>query len=196
LAVLLLGAACVLGTSPAAGQALARPRQPLDSIRVDQRVRITAPSAGLSRATGRVSEVSHDAFVVHFDAPDRSQSVARSAIAELDVMTGYRSRVVEGIALGLLVGGGIGFLIGASQGGDECSPGGMFSSLCFSAAEKGALLGLGLGLAGAGLGAGVGRSLRREVWRPASVGPVAVTLVPFWGESTRGLQVGITRSVR
>lgn len=62
--------------------------QRIDGVRVADRVRITAPWTGLTRATGFVREVVADSLVGTFDSPVRAESVARSAISEMETSTG------------------------------------------------------------------------------------------------------------
>ena len=68
------------------------------------RVRLTAPSLGLSEAVGTVQEATDEALLVQFEYPARTETVDRSEIAAMDVSTQGQRKVLKSVGVGFLVG--------------------------------------------------------------------------------------------
>lgn len=112
------------------------------------RVRASAPHLPRRQLLGVVTRLDPDTLVVD------SSPVALSSLTRLEVSTGRRSHWLAGLAIGALVGAGVGAILGSNyRSGDEeiCTP-----STC-------ALIGAGvLGLVGMPVGALVGGSIHTD----------------------------------
>jgi hypothetical protein len=151
------------------------------SVEQGSRVRITAPSLGLSESVGTIQEATDEAYVVQFEFPRVLGSVGRSDIAAMDVLVGRERRGLSGLGRGLLVGAGVGALFGFLAGDDD-------PQLWFSyTAEQKALMGAaGLGV----VGGVIGMLLRKNVWSSALPEDVDLTVAPLVRPGGVGLQVG------
>ena len=156
------------------------------SIVPGSRVRIAAPSLGLSESVGTVQETTDEALVVQFEYPRRMGPVERSEIVELEVSIQRQRRVLKSLGVGLLVGAGSGVLLGLASGDD---PPEMF--LAFTAEEKALVGGAMLGLTGGVVGLIVGLVQRQDVWSPILPGDVDLTVLPLVRERGAGLHVGL-----
>ena len=146
------------------------------------RVRLTAPSLGLSEAIGTVQEATDEALVVQFEFPARVGTVDRSEIAEMDVLIGRERRGLQGLGVGFLAGAGAGALIGLVSGDDDRQQ--WFS---FTAEQK---AGIFAGFFGV-IGGVVGMLTHHEVWSPALPGAVDLTVLPLVRERAPALHVGL-----
>ena len=149
------------------------------------RVRLTAPSLGLSEAVGTVQEATDEALLVQFEYPARTETVDRSEIAAMDVSTPGQRKVLKSVGVGFLVGALSGAFIGLASGDDEDS------FISFSAEEKAAIGGVMLGLTGAATGLIVGLVRRHDVWSPALPANVDLTILPVVRERGAGVHVGL-----
>lgn len=163
--------------------------QTLDSIEAGSRVRVTAPSLGLTEAVGTVQQSTTDAVQVQFEFPRRLVTVDRSDITAMDVSVGTRRSIGKGIGIGVLVGAGSGVLIGLASGDDE------EGFIRFSAEEKSLVAGLGLGLVGGVVGLIAGAANRHDVWAPARVDGLGVAIRPRVSSDGVGLVVGFALPV-
>jgi len=168
---------------------------------VGRKVRVTAPSLGLNSSVGIVREMGEGTLVVDFSPERGTIPVGADAIRTLEVPAGQSSRVLRGVVIGLLVGGGIGAVVGKARGGSyECTgeprptdtmlP----NRLCIHVTSSfkqglGAVLG---GALGAGIGVAVGRAFRTDLWRPASREGVTVSAQPMVDVNRLGLSVGVS----
>ena len=149
------------------------------------RVRLTAPSLGLSEAVGTVQEATDEALLIQFEYPARTETVDRSEIAAMDVSTQGGRKVLKSVGIGLLAGAGTGALIGLASGDDD--PG---TFLAFSKEEKAAFGAAMLGVTGAAAGLIVGLVRRHDVWSPALPANVDLTILPVVRERGAGVHVG------
>ena len=150
------------------------------------RVRLTAPSLGLSKAVGTVQAATDQALVVQFEYPRRLETVDRSRIAAVEVSTPGQRKILKSVGVGFLVGAGSGALMGLASGDDP--PQQWFA---FTAEEKAAMLGVGLGLTGAAVGLIVGLVRRNDVWLPALPANADLTILPVVREGGAGVHVGL-----
>lgn len=153
------------------------------SIEPGSRVRITAPSLGLSEAVGTVQEVTDEAVVVQFEFPLR---IDRSEIMDMEVSIRRQRRTLKGLGYGVLAGAVSGAMIGLASGDQE---GGCYA-VC-TAGEAAAFLGVAFGLAGGLVGAIIGASVRRDVWSPVLLADVDLTVKPLVREHGTGLHVAL-----
>ena len=133
--------------------------QSLSQLSPGTHIRVTAPSAGLDRQSGRLLGISPDAIQVAFSDGRTLQTVSRAALVRVEVEDG-RSRT-----RGAWRGAGIGFLSGALFGYLG------YDSWCSACDEPyiGAILGAGSGvILGAATGAVVGVARWQSV--PLTVG--------------------------
>jgi hypothetical protein len=122
-------------------------------LRPGAKVRVTAPTLGLSEQVGSVQELKGDTLVLQVDAMRRGHLQADTlhvtvpAITKLDVGTGRRGHLLEGAGIGFLLGA----VIGLASGDDPPAEG--FLSSSYSAGEKAGALGVVIGSVGAIIGA-------------------------------------------
>ena len=153
------------------------------SVEQDSRVRITAPSLGLSEAVGTVQEATDDALVVQFEFPRRVGTVDRSDITNMEVSIQRERRVLKGLGVGLLVGAGGGVVLGLASGDDQAG------FISFTAEEKAMMGAVALGLVGGVVGLIAGAAVRHDIWSPAVRPDVHVTVFPSVREHSAGLHV-------
>ena len=179
--------AAVLGLGVlAAFQPLSAQQPP--PLRPGQRVRVTAPSAGLHRTVGVVEAVRGREIVLEPDSPPPAWSrsgyqadsldvaVSLDSVRTLDVSVGTHGHASAGVLIGAaIVGTGFGFWAGSCQGFLCISPG--------AVAAAGALLG---GL----VGAVVGSSIVTDDWASVPVSSAQVGLIV-----TRGGRLGLGASL-
>jgi hypothetical protein len=148
--------------------------QDLLLLRPGAKVRMTAPTLGLSERIGRVQELTGDTLVMQVNAMRQGRlrievlQVPMPAIAKLDVTTGRRGHWLEGA--------GIGFLFGAVVGlasGDDSSD----QWFAYSAGEKALAGGFGFGL----IGAGVGALIKSDKWAEVPLDQVRPRLIAGYG---------------
>lgn len=127
-----------------------------------QRVRITTEGRGTfgRHIEGRVLRVGSEGIVVESHSPGSfPQSVALRDLVRLDVHTGRRRAIKEGLLTGAVLLGVTGAAVGATHADYLCE--------CDSGNELS--LGLSLGavaaLIGGGIGAGVGALVEKDEWR-------------------------------
>ena len=127
--------------------------------------------------TGKVKSVD-DSTIVLLNRGGGEMRMPLQSVTAIDVSDGHRSRW-RGAAIGLVVGGGVGAVLGYSTG--ECSSAGF---CLFTPAESAMLLGTLGGVAGTGIGALVGGG---ERWKRAAI-PSRVSISPM---GTKGLRVDV-----
>ncbi len=178
--------AFVLALALLAGHASAVVGQVTASTAPGSRVRLTAPSLGLSKAVGTVQEATYQAIVVQFEYPRRVETVDRSEIAAIEVSTPGQRKVLKSVGVGFLVGAGSGALMGLASGDDPQQ-----EWFAFTAEEKAVMGGVGLGLTGAAVGLIVGLVRRNDVWSPALPANADLTILPVVREGGAGVHVGL-----
>ena len=156
------------------------------SILPGSRVRLTAPSLGLSEAVGTVREATDEALVVQFEFPARVGTIDRTEIAAMDVSIRRERKVLRSMGVGLLIGAGSGALLGLASGDDD--PRQWFA---FSAEEKAVIAGIGLGLTGGLVGLVTGLLRKRDVWSSALPANVDLNVLPLVREGGAGVHVGL-----
>jgi hypothetical protein len=148
------------------------------------KVRVTAPTLGLSELIGRLQVLNGDTLVVQVEARRQGRlqvevlQVPMPAIAKLDVTTGRRGHWLEGAGIGFVAGA----LIGLASGDDR--PNQWFG---YSAGEKALGGGLGFGL----IGAGVGALVKSDKWAEVPLDQVRPRLI-----AGPGRQVGVGVALR
>jgi hypothetical protein len=162
--------------------------QTAPSVEEGSRVRITAPSLGLTEAVGIVQEATNEELVVQFEYPRRLATVDRSDITGLDVSVERQRKVLKGLGVGALVGAGSGVLIGLASGDDE-------GFLALTAEEKAVIMGIGLGAVGGVVGLVVGALDRNDVWSSALPIDLDVDVVPVLRSGGAGVHVGLALRV-
>jgi hypothetical protein len=163
--------------------ALAAPRpasaQQRLKVRTWERVRVTAPSAGLDRTIATVvSRSAHD-ITLRLGDPERSRrggggladvKLLLDSVRSMEVSIGVgRSHAGIGAAIGFFSGFAVGYIVGKSQ-----PPNKWFFDATGAFAVEGALLG---GLAGALIGS----AIRPEHWRRVALHYHPVTVVGLQG---------------
>lgn len=138
--------------------------QDAPSVSTGSRVRIIAPTLDLQRAVGVVQRVDSDTILVALEQGP-TMAIAWSDITEADVSAGLKNRRTKGILIGAASGAVVGFVAGLAEG-DDAPDQGFFDGPTFSAAEKGAIVGLAMAAVGAGVGALIGKSMTTDDWRP------------------------------
>jgi hypothetical protein len=126
-----------------------------------QRVRVTAPDVGLTRAPATLEAIDGGELVLRTDATRR---VPLASVARLEMYAGRRSHWLLGAGIGFVAGAGATYLV-------LNPPGSSSTALCDQSANQDAIgtgecLGLTAlgGVAGAGLGALVGLFLKSDKW--------------------------------
>jgi hypothetical protein len=176
-AFLIVLAALAADVSSVAGQVT-------PSVMPGSRVRLSAPSLGLSEAVGTVKEATDEALVVQFEYPRRVGTVDRSEIGKLDISIERERKVLKSLGVGLLIGASSGAVIGLASGDDQnCF-------ICFTAEEKALVGGAMLGLTGGVVGLFVGLARPQEIWSPMLPEDVDLTVLPLVGDGGPGLHVG------
>jgi hypothetical protein len=163
--------------------------QTAPSVEEGSRVRITAPSLGLTEAVGIVQEATNEEIVVQFEYPRRLATVDRSDITGLDVSVERERKVLKGLGVGALVGAGTGVVIGLASGDDE----GTF--LAFTAEEKALVMGIGLGAVGGVVGLIVGALDRNDVWSSTLPIDLDVAVLPVLRAGGAGVHLGLALRV-
>jgi len=154
-------------------------------------VRITGNQAE-QVVRGRLSSVSGD--TVGLRVADAFSSHVVTVVLDqgraLQVRTGRKSQWLKGLAVGILVGGAAGGMIGAITYQPCVSQGEMFDCLMDFGQEFNIAAGASAGaLLGGVLGTVIGASQGRETWAPVSRGPAPrVRVAPAAG----GIAVGVT----
>jgi hypothetical protein len=134
------------------------------------KVRMTAPTLGLSERVGRVQELNGDTLVVQVNAMHRGQlrlellDVPMSSMTKLDVTTGRRGHWREGAGIGFLAGA----LLGLASGDDPSN-----EWFAYSAGEKALAGGFVFGL----IGTGVGALIKSDKWAEVPLDQVRPRLI-------------------
>jgi hypothetical protein len=162
--------------------------QTAPSVEEGSRVRITAPSLGLTEAVGIVQEATNEELVVQFEYPRRLATVDRSDITGLDVSVERQRKVLKGLGVGALVGAGSGVLIGLASGDDE-------GFLALTAEEKAVIMGIGLGAVGGVVGLVVGALDRNDVWSSTLPIDLDVAVLPVLRAGGAGVHLGLALRV-
>jgi len=152
-----------------------------------ERVRVTSQG---SRLVGTLRHWSADSVVV-----DNGGAMARFRLAEIGLVerqVGTRGRFLHGVAIGALIGGGVG-AVGGLAGGGDCNTD---AWLCFNRGTMAVVLGiLGAG-AGVVVGGVAGALSHRAIWETAytSGRRTAFDVVPVVRPGVLG--VGVSMSIR
>jgi len=171
----------VVGSLPAQEQAT--PLRPGTRVRVtipcEAAPRPAAPPGALCPVTGQLVNARADSLRIARDGATTGYSW--SAVRRLEVSRGHRGHRLAGAAAGLLVGGGVSYLVLHSGGSTSlcdrsANQDAMSASECLGLTAAGALV-------GAGLGAILGGVIRSERWQEVSTEPVRIGLLP--GSSPR-----------
>jgi len=151
--------------------------QQLPEVRPGQRVRVTAPSAGLHQAVSTVEALSASELTLLRErlhergwVDTLHVRVALDSVRRVEVSTGQHSHEWTGAGVGAVVGGTVGYMIGQRRKCSCCGP-------CYSA-EGGALLG---GVVGAVVGGLIGDGIRTDEWLPVDLHRLRIGLLPQSG---------------
>lgn len=176
--------------------ALAGPSKAQDSVLAvssGQRVRVTAPAAGLDRTIAQVESLSTDRITLLTDArpSDRARPAAAGpgritlpldSVVSLEISRGTHRRAHKGSVTGGIALGALGLIWGASGGlnGTLYTCGGAISPDCGYGQLLGAAGGaLGGALLGGLAGGVIGWLSPAETWEPVPTRHVRVTLLPL-----------------
>lgn len=186
----------------AAGEALAQTVEPTrGDLAAGSRIRVTAPAAGLEEAVGTVTGFSETGLLVSFDdGVTRSVPTAGGRYA-LEVFAGTGNRALEGTAIGLGVGAGVGFLVGLTAEDDEPCPEpqlallGLRNAFCEasweSAGEKRTRRVIGMSLAVGALGYFIGKSAQYQRWTTVDPDGLGARVTPTFTGDAGGFAVRI-----
>ena len=162
-----LVALAVIGLTATSAAALAQTAGNTNSPpAAGQRVRIQSPVLGVQRQVGTIESVTGDTLHFRRAEDGASASLKSSDITRIEVSAGTHTSKAKGAAIGLLVGGAVGAIIGSAtytpcKGGFECI--GDIGGRSMEVAAYGILGALTGGIAGALFG-----SRHRETWKPVS----------------------------
>jgi len=140
-------------------------------IKVNSRVRVRLRAFPGRQLEGTVVKANASTFWLSVDGQS-PVAVPLASLKGLDVVGGQRRNAGKGAILGLLIGGSLGVLAGASE---EDDPPGIMS---FSKEDRMALAGVSLGLAGLAIGTVVGALTKSDVWKPAPLKHINLGLSP------------------
>lgn len=138
------------------------------SLPTGTRVRVTTLHGALGkdvaarRYTGTTEPAPGDEFAVHVRRGDSTVVLPASAVAHVEVSVGKRRRPWRGLALGAMISGGAGALIGM------LIPANANDMIVDSRGEQALALGAMLGTLGGAAGLAAGSLLKSEEWRPVS----------------------------
>ena len=149
------------------------------------KIRVTAPTLGLSEQVGRVRETRGDTLVLLTDVMRgghlRTDTVhlAMPMVTKLDVRTGGRSHWLEGAGIGFALGA----VIGVASGDDPSS-----QLLAANAGQKAIGIGSLLGI----VGAVVGKGIKSDRWSEVPLDQIRPRLVA----QQDGVGVGVSIALR
>ena len=119
-----------------------------------QRIRVTAPQLSLQRQPGQLQWLDQDSLVMA--AGIQRWVVPRGLLTQLDSSRGRRGYPVAGLAVGVVVGFGVGAIL-FPPNSTACTGSGDYAENC-------RLYRAGIAFGGAGLGALIGALIRTERW--------------------------------
>ncbi len=131
-------------------------------VKLGARVRLEAPQSSDSRLVGEVSGLPSDALVILPEDGGSVLTIPWSEIEEIEVYEGRRSNWLLGGAVGFVVFGAAGAVIGAEVL-YQLDPGAPSQS------EAAAIAGAIGAVAGFGIGAGIGSLFKTERWTEAQL---------------------------
>jgi len=187
-ALLMLAMGVLTPVAVAAAQGLPR-------LAAGQRVRVTAPEAGLKRQTGTLVALSPDTLVVAgmgsrvLIGDTVGTKIPLRLVSVLELSAGRRKHPVVGGVIGVLAGGTAGVVAGLASGSDR---GAICNILfpCLSAGAKAATLGLTWGFYGGVLGALIGELALGERWDRVPLDLIRTAVRPLPGGRT-GLGISL-----
>lgn len=147
-------------------------------IKAGDRVRVTAPGRGLHNLTGTFRTVRADTLVLD------SLRVPRASVTRLEVSRGRKSNEGPGAVVGVVVGG----LLGVVGGATGCAGDGftMATGQCALSVLGGGVV---VGLVGLVFGQEIGRSIKTDRWEQVPLDQLRVSFLPQVGGS---FGVGLT----
>ena len=178
-----LSLAAMAGCTPAAFAPLAP--SPVDSaarrpLAPGQRVRVTAPSAGIHKEVATVEAISADTLVLErrWAGQPLRTAVVRDSVQTLEISRGQQRYTLLGATLGAILGLGAGAIADRS-----CERSSGWIVIC-PFRLVGALL-------GAGFGAFAGAAKATDQWEPVPPGRIRARLTPFLAD-----RLGLSASLR
>jgi hypothetical protein len=169
--------------------------QGLPRLAPGQRVRVTAPEAGLKRQTGVLVALSPDTLTVTglgssvLVRDTAGAKIPLRMVSVLELSAGTRKHPVVGGVIGALAGGAAGVIGGLASGSDRglaCN----FLFPCLSSGAKAAAMGLQWGFYGGILGALIGEFALGEHWEKVPLDLVRTAVRPLPGGRT-GLGISL-----
>ncbi len=160
-----------------------------------QRVRVTAPEAGLTRQTGILVALSPDTLVVaglgarSLIGDTAGTKIPLRMVSALELSAGRNKHPVVGGVIGALAGGTAGVIGGLTSGSDR----GLICNVlfpCLSSGQKAAVMGLTWAFYGGVLGALIGELALGERWEKVPLDLVRTAVRPLPGGRT-GLGVSL-----
>jgi hypothetical protein len=142
-------------------------------------VRVSASSDGIRHLVGTLSGYDGENAAIKADKEQKSMWVSLTSVTRIQQGYGREPNIVEGVIVGLLVGGIGGAVVGSATY-EECVPEGWFDCMFTldsegQAAALGGLVGV---LLGAGLGAITGAFIKTERWEEVPLDRLRVSFAP------------------
>lgn len=128
-------------------------------------------AGGLRPIVGTLRRIEADSLLLDVRADAEPVTVARDSVARVSLSTGTRNQAAKGAVLGAVIGLGVTLL--ALQAAPGLCPSCSDDSYWTFSARASVLVGAPLGAA---IGAAAGGARRADVWKPAELPPVAITI--------------------
>ena len=165
------------------------PQEPLP-FQPGSRVRLSTQGDGVRHLVGTFSGYEGGNVGIKPDQKQSSVWVPLTSVTSFKRSSGLKSNTGKGALIGLLAGGAVGAVVGASAY-EECQEVGFMA--CFmspkSAGETAAIGGLAGGLLGAGIGAIVGALNKTDRWEEVPLDRLRVSFAPRRDGFAFGLRV-------
>ena len=145
------------------------------SVKVGDRVRVTAPDLGIRKQAGRFAALRADTLVVA--VADSTMTFPVASVTRLELSRGQKSYGGAGARIGFLSGAAIGAIIGFTEG-DECRLICTRSANPLSAEARAVLGAISLGGIGALIGLVAGRLHKTDLWEEVPLDQLRVSVGP------------------
>jgi hypothetical protein len=144
-------------------------------IALGARVRIYAPSLIDGQVTGKVVKLNADTLMVALRGPKTPLQVPCASIESLEIYRGVDRKIGKGMAIGTVIGAGVGAYVGYGLSGISFDGEKIDRS---DRLEMASICGFALGLLGASVGAGIGVLRGDERWEKVPLGCIRAGITP------------------